>query len=99
RLAGGQITTNQHWIFGFDGDIKFPVAERRGRQRKKFGTFGRRLRRRPARQANGEKINVLQKSGVCQRDIAADCHRRKWSRYPDVSISARSERIVSRDQN
>ena len=99
RFASGQIPTNQHRIFGFDRDIKFPVAERRGWQRKKFGTFGRRLRRRSARQADGEKINVLQKPGVCQCDIAADCRRRKWSRYPDISISARGERIVSRNQH
>jgi hypothetical protein len=99
RFAGGQIPANQHWIFGFDHDIKLPVAEWRGRQGKKFGTFSRRLRRRSARQADGEKINVLQKPGARQCDIAADCRRREWSRYPDISISARGQGIVSRNQH
>src|SRR5262249_49221668 len=70
-----------------------------GRQRKKFRTFGRRLRRRSARQPNGDKINVLQKPAVCQCDIAANCRRRKWSCYPDVRIGARGERIVSGNQH
>src|SRR5262249_58715154 len=90
---------NQDGIVRLDRDVKAPGAERRGRQGKKIGSFGRRLRRRSARKANGDKINVLEKPAVCQCDIAADCRRRKWSGYLDISIDARGERIVSRNQH
>src|SRR4029077_14256308 len=48
---------------------------------------------------DGDKINVLQKPRVCQCDIAADCRCRQWSRYLDITIGARGECIVSRNQH
>src|SRR5437899_10405734 len=93
RFTCRQVPANEYWIFGFNCDIKFPVAERRSRQRK-FRPLRGRLRCGSAGQPDRNQIDVLEKMAICHCDVAADCRERERARELYVSTLLPRESII-----
>src|SRR5215471_18352561 len=98
RTASRQVSANQHRIFCFNCDIKFPIADWRVRERK-LRTLRWRFGRWSAWQADWDEVDILQNVTICHCNVAADGCGRERSGHFDVCVRAGGERIVSRNQH